>query len=128
LVKSNHLYIPVLQITPIYPCWYPPGGHVPAMGSHDLFIQWQYWVHLSPTFPDIHDVNNNHDSEEAITNWYSKKTLITFGTQDTGRRQTHTQHRKYKQTKVNPGVLEVSAIPISYKTLVMLFKMCLSPL
>ena len=43
------------------------------MGSHDVFIQWQYWVHLSPNFPDIHDVNNNRDSEEAITNWYSKK-------------------------------------------------------
>jgi len=63
-----------------------------------------------------------------------KKTLTTVGTQDTGRRQTHTKHRKHKQNGthlkpgMNTGVLEELGIVVSYKTPVKLFKMCGSPL
>jgi hypothetical protein len=57
-----------------------------------------------------------------------------IGTQDTGRRQAHTKHRKHKENGtyqnpgVNTGVLEVLSFFVDNKKRVMLFKMCWSPI
>ena len=80
--NQSPYHIPVLQVSPLYPGWHSPSGHVPFIGLHVSLIQWQLLEQLFPNVPDLHSTKNNgnlvHIEYEAISYvyhfaWHNRK-------------------------------------------------------